>query len=181
MNLPNRLTLLRMCLVPLFVACFYLDAVLPWWNVLAAVVFTIAALTDLFDGWYARRYGLVTDFGKLLDPMADKLLVCGAFIMLTGTGDIAPLLTFIFVGREFIISAFRLVAAENGTVIAAGRIGKSKTLLQCIAVVLILLDNPVFCRIGIPMDRIVLYAALALTIWSLVDYLYKNRKVVHRA
>lgn len=98
MNLPNRLTLLRMCLVPVFVACFYLDAVLPWWNVLAAVVFTIAALTDLFDGWYARRYGLVTDFGKLLDPMADKLLVCGAFIMLTGTGDIAPLLTFISSG-----------------------------------------------------------------------------------
>ena len=136
--------------------------------------------TDLIDGWYARKHGMVTDFGKLLDPMADKLLVCAAFIMLTGRGDVPALVTFVFVGRELVISAFRLIAAEKGTVIAAGRIGKGKTLLQCVAVVLILLGNPLFCAIGVPMDRIALYAALVLTLWSLIDYVYKNRKVVHR-
>ncbi len=181
MNLPNRLTLLRMCLVPVFVACFYLDAVLPWWNLLAAGVFLLASATDLVDGWYARKHALVTDFGKLLDPMADKLLFCSAFIMLVGTGDLEPLFAIVFVGREFIISAFRLIAVEHGTVIAAGRLGKLKSLFQCIAVALILLGNPLFGRIGVPMDRIVLYIALVLTVWSLVDYLVKNRKVVHGA
>lgn len=181
MNLPNRLTLLRMCLVPVFVACFYLDAVLPWWNILAAAVFVIASVTDLIDGWYARKHALVTDFGKLLDPMADKLLFCSAFIMLVGTGDIEPLFVIVFVGREFIISAFRLIAAENGTVIAAGRLGKLKSLFQCISVVLILLKNPLFGLIGIPMDRITLCIALVLTVWSLVDYFIKNRKAVHSA
>ena len=87
MNLPNRLTLLRMCLVPVFVACFYLDAVLPWWNLLAAGVFLLASATDLVDGWYARKHALVTDFGKLLDPMADKLLFCSAFIMLVAPAN----------------------------------------------------------------------------------------------
>ena len=158
MNRPNRLTLLRMCLVPVFVACFYLDAVLPWWNLLAAGVFLLASATDLVDGWYARKHALVTDFGKLLDPMADKLLFCSAFIMLVGTGELEPLFAIVFVGREFIISAFRLIA-----------------------VALILLGNPLFGRIGVPMDRIVLYIALVLTVWSLVDYLVKNRKVVHGA
>ena len=102
--------------------------------------------TDLIDGWYARKHGMVTDFGKLLDPMADKLLVCAAFIMLTGRGDVPALVTFVFVGRELVISAFRLIAAEKGTVIAAGRIGKGKTLLQCVAVVLILLGQPALLR-----------------------------------
>ena len=181
MNLPNRLTILRMCLVPVFVACFYLDRFLPWWNILAAVIFVFASITDLIDGWYAHKYEMVTDFGKLLDPMADKLLTCSAFIMLVGIGAIEPLFVIIFVGREFVISAFRLIAVEKGVVIAAAKLGKYKTLSQCIAIVLVLLDNPVFGLIGVPMDRIMLYIALVLTVWSMIDYLYKNRKVVHAA
>lgn len=178
MNLPNRLTLLRMGLVPVFVACFYLDGILPWWNLLAAAIFGIASATDLVDGWYARKYNLVTNFGKLLDPMADKLLFCSAFIMLVGNNSIEPLFVIVFVGREFIISAFRLIAVENGVVIAAGKLGKLKSTFQCIAVLLVLLNNPLFSLIGIPMDRIVLYAALLLTVWSLIDYFVKNRKAV---
>lgn len=181
MNFPNRLTVLRMCLVPVFVACFYLNRMLPWWNILATAVFIIASITDLIDGWYARKYQMVTDFGKLLDPMADKLLVCSAFIMLVGFGMVEPLFVIVFVGREFVISAFRLIAVENGTVIAAGKLGKYKTLAQCIAIVLVLLNNPVFGLIGIPMDRIMLYIALVLTIWSMIDYLHHNRKAVHSA
>jgi len=178
MNLPNRLTVLRMALVPVFIVCFYLDTVLPWWNILAAVIFLLAALTDLIDGWYARKYNMVTDFGKLLDPMADKLLVCSAFIMLTATETVSPIITIVVIGREFIISAFRLIAVEKGIVIAADKLGKYKTFTQCAAIVMLLLHNPIFSLIDVPMDRIVLYVSLLLTVWSLCNYLYQNRKVV---
>lgn len=176
MNPANKATLLRILLVPLFVACFYLDSLVS--HLIACVIFVFASLTDLWDGWYARRHNLVTDFGKLLDPMADKLLLCTAYIMLCSAGKVSGILTVVFVGRELIISAFRLIAVEKGVVIAAGRLGKIKTMLQCVSIVLLLLDNPLFGLIGIPMDRIALYLAAFFTLWSLIDYLYKNRKLV---
>lgn len=176
MNPANKATLLRILLVPLFVACFYLDSLVS--HLIACVIFVFASLTDLWDGWYARRHNLVTDFGKLLDPMADKLLLCTAYIMLCSAGKVSGILTVVFVGRELIISAFRLIAVEKGVVIAAGRLGKIKTTLQCVSIVLLLLDNPLFGLIGIPMDRIALYLAAFFTLWSLIDYLYKNRKLV---
>ena len=176
MNPANKATLLRILLVPLFVACFYLDSLVS--HLIACVIFVFASLTDLWDGWYARRHNLVTDFGKLMDPMADKLLLCTAYIMLCSAGKVSGILTVVFVGRELIISAFRLIAVEKGVVIAAGRLGKIKTTLQCVSIVLLLLDNPLFGLIGIPMDRIALYLAAFFTLWSLIDYLYKNRKLV---
>ena len=176
MNPANKATLLRILLVPLFVACFYLDSLVS--HLIACVIFVFASLTDLWDGWYARRHNLVTDFGKLMDPMADKLLLCTAYIMLCSAGKVSGILTVVFVGRELIISAFRLIAVEKGVVIAAGRLGKIKTMLQCVSIVLLLLDNPLFGLIGVPMDRIALYLAALFTLWSLIDYLYKNRKLV---
>ena len=176
MNPANKATLLRILLVPLFVACFYLDSLVS--HLIACVIFVFASLTDLWDGWYARRHNLVTDFGKLLDPMADKLLLCTAYIMLCSVGKVSGILTVVFVGRELIISAFRLIAVEKGVVIAAGRLGKIKTTLQCVSIVLLLLDNPLFGLIGVPMDRIALYLAAFFPLWSLIDYLYKNRKLV---
>ena len=176
MNPANKATLLRILLVPVFVACFYLDSLLS--NMIACAIFIFASLTDLWDGWYARRNDLVTDFGKLMDPMADKILFCTAYIMLCSVGRVPGILTALFVAREFIISAFRLIAVEKGVVIAAGKLGKLKSTFQCISIVLLLLDNPIFRQIGIPMDQIMLYLAALFTVWSCVDYIWKNRKLV---
>ena len=142
MNLANKLTMLRIVLVVPFLACFYL----PWQSRMwiAAGIFLVAAVTDIIDGRYARKHGLVTNFGKLMDPIADKLLVCSAFIMLTAFDKLCPFATILFIAREFAVSGFRLVAAADGVVLAASKIGKAKTTLQCIAVVCLLLDNPIF-------------------------------------
>ena len=128
MNPANKATLLRILLVPVFVACFYINSFIA--HLIACAIFVFASLTDVWDGWYARKHDLVTDFGKLMDPMADKLLFCTAYIMLCSKGRISGLLTVVFVARELIISAFRLVAVEKGVVIAAGKLGKLKTLLH---------------------------------------------------
>lgn len=179
LNLPNRLTLLRMLLVPVFIACFYLHAVISWWNWLAAAVFVIAAATDLVDGYIARSRQLVTSFGKLMDPMADKLLFCSAFIMLTWQHRLPAILCIIFIARELVISGFRLVTAASGTVIAAGPLGKLKTALQAVGIVLLLLNNPIFEQWGIPLDAIVILLAAVVTVWSAADYIIRNRKAVN--
>ena len=180
MNLPNRLTLIRIALVPVFIACFYLEPVFRYWNWLAAIVFFLADMTDIIDGAVARKYGLVTNFGKLMDPIADKLLFCSAFIYLTAAGSMSPLVCVIFIGREFIISGFRLIAVMNGAVIAAGKLGKIKATVQVIAILFTLTGNPVFSLIGIPFDRICMDVAVVFTIWSAVDYMVKNwKEVVH--
>ena len=178
MNLPNKLTLLRMALVPVFIACFYLDAILPWWNYLAAAVMFIASLTDVIDGRIARSRNLVTNFGKLMDPIADKLLFCSAFIMLTGRGWLPAIFTVLFIGREFIISGFRLVATNQGTVIAANWLGKAKTLFQCIGVLSMLLENPVFRLINFRFDLFCMCVAAVFTVWSCLDYILKNKGAI---
>ena len=176
MNLPNKLTILRIILVPVFVACFFLPVKGAMY--IAAAVFVIAYFTDMLDGYIARKYNLITDFGKLMDPMADKLLTAAAMIMLTAYGLCSPIATFLTIARELIISAFRLVSATQGVVIAAGKIGKLKTLTQFIGIVLILLDNLLFNRIGVPLDQIVIWISVVLAVWSCADYIIRNLKVL---
>ena len=176
MNLPNKLTILRIILVPVFVACFFLPVKGAMY--IAAAVFVIAYFTDMLDGYIARKHNLITDFGKLMDPMADKLLTAAAMIMLTAYGLCSPIATFLTIARELIISAFRLVSATQGVVIAAGKIGKLKTLTQFIGIVLILLGNPLFNRIGVPLDQIVIWISVVLAVWSCADYIIRNLKVL---
>ncbi len=176
LNTPNKLTILRMILTPVFVACFYL----PFEGRLyiAAAVFVVAYVTDILDGRIARKRNLVTDFGKLMDPMADKILSGAAMIMLTGIGMLSPIATLITIAREFIISAFRQISAGKNIVIAAGSIGKLKTLMQCIGITMMLLGNPIFRRWNIPLDQIVIWASVALAVWSCADYIVKNMKAL---
>ena len=179
MNLPNKLTMLRIFLVPVFIACFYLSGPLPRvWNIIAAVVLLTASLTDIVDGKIARHYGLVTNFGKLMDPIADKLLFCSAFIMLTVIGWLPPIYTVIFIGREFVISGFRLVATNQGTVIAANWLGKAKTVLQAVGCIAMLLENPIFGLIGFRFDLFVMFLAAVFSIWSCADYIIKNKGAI---
>lgn len=175
MNLPNKLTILRVILIPFFVF-FMLASLGPLGDYVALIIFVVASLTDMLDGKIARKYNLVTNFGKFMDPLADKLLVCSAMICLIDLGRIPSWIVIIIIAREFIISGFRLVAANKGVVIAAGMIGKVKTVFQMAMIILMILNfsNPVFQTI----TTVVMYAALILTIVSLVDYLYKNKDVL---
>ncbi len=177
MNLPNKLTVLRVILIPFFVASLLAQGgasqTLRW---VAAAIFIIASLTDLLDGKIARKYNLVTNFGKFMDPLADKLLVCSALICLIELGQIPSWMVIIIVSREFIISGFRLVAAEQGIVIAASYWGKWKTTFQMIAVILMIVNIP-----SVPMQLLTVictWVALILTVVSLIDYIMKNHKVL---
>lgn len=169
MNLPNRLTLFRIACVPVYLVLLGLQTPVTRW--IAFVVFSIAALTDLLDGRIARARDQVTNFGKLMDPIADKLLVIPALILMIETGDVAAWMAIVFVAREFLISGLRLIAVEQGTVIAAGIWGKAKTVVQIIAVMLLTVQIP---ALYIP-TQIALWGALLLTVWSCVDYFYKGR------
>lgn len=171
MNLPNKLTVLRVCMVPVFVVLMLTDWLGDAGKYVAAAVFILASITDWFDGYLARKNNLVTDFGKFMDPIADKLLVCSALICLVEKGALAAWIVIIIIGREFIISGFRLVASDKGTVIAASYWGKFKTVSQMIMVILLILDlGGVFDVIA----QVFVWVALALTVISLADYLRKN-------
>jgi len=176
MNLPNKLTLFRVILIPFFVF-FLLTPFFPeYGNYIALVIFIIASLTDLADGKIARRYNLVTNFGKFMDPLADKLLVSAALICLVATGKLAAWIVVIIISREFIISGFRLIASDNGIVIAAGYWGKFKTTFQMLMVIVLILDLPgtVFYVLG----QVLIYIALILTVISLIDYIVRNKEVL---
>lgn len=174
MNLPNKLTIFRVILIPFFVV-FMLAPICPGYaNYIAVAIFIVASLTDLLDGKIARKYNLVTDFGKFMDPLADKLLVCAAMICLIETGQLAAWIVIVIISREFIISGFRLVAADNGVVIAASYWGKFKTTFQMIAVILMIVNLPVLHILTVACTWI----ALVLTVVSLVDYIAKNHKVL---
>lgn len=175
MNLPNKLTVLRMILIPFFVVCLLAQGgAVQGLRYGAAAIFIIASLTDLLDGKIARKYNLVTNFGKFMDPLADKLLVCSALICLIQLGQIPSWMVIIIVSREFIISGFRLVAAEQGIVIAASYWGKWKTTFQMIAVILMIVNIPALQTVTV----ICTWIALILTIISLLDYIIKNHKVL---
>ena len=175
MNLPNKLTIVRVCLIPFFVAALLFDHGNNYtMRIVANVLFIIASLTDLFDGKIARKYNMVTNFGKFMDPLADKLLVCSALICLIELGQLAAWVVIVIISREFIISGFRLVAADNGVVIAASYWGKFKTTLQMIAVILLIFDIPALRMVA----NITVVIAVALTIISLVDYVAKNYRIL---
>ncbi|MCI8763026.1 MAG: CDP-diacylglycerol--glycerol-3-phosphate 3-phosphatidyltransferase [Lachnospiraceae bacterium] len=175
MNLPNKLTVLRVILIPFFVlSLMVFSGRIQLLRYLAASIFIVASLTDMLDGKIARKYNLVTNFGKFMDPLADKLLVCSALICLVELGQLPAWMVIVIVSREFIISGFRLVAAEQGIVIAASYWGKFKTTFQMIAVILMIVNLPV---LGL-LTSACTWIALILTIVSLVDYLMKNHKVL---
>ena len=182
MNLPNKLTVLRVIMVP-FVVFFMLTDVGGAGNKwMALVIFCVASLTDMLDGKIARARNLVTNFGKFMDPLADKLLVCSAMICLIPSGKLAAWIVIVIIAREFIISGFRLVASDDGIVIAASYWGKFKTNFQMFAIILLMLNLgatfPAYAG-GIHIaEQILIYIALILTIVSLVDYLAKNIDVL---
>ncbi len=175
MNLPNKLTLLRVFMIPLFVVLLLLqkgeNSTLRY---IATFIFILAALTDTLDGYIARKYNLITNFGKFMDPLADKLLVCSALICFIELDLIPAWIVLVIIAREFIISGFRLVASDAGVVIAASKWGKFKTISQMIAVILLLLRWPALDLV----TQFFVYLMLILTIVSLIDYIYKNHSVI---
>jgi CDP-diacylglycerol--glycerol-3-phosphate 3-phosphatidyltransferase len=205
MNLPNKLTMFRVVLVPFFV----LFLLLPCFqttlgSLIALVIFVVASLTDMLDGKIARKYNLITNFGKFMDPLADKLLVCSAMICMVKLNEIAAWVVIVIIAREFIISGFRLIAADNRIVIAASMWGKVKTVFQMALIILILLKLILFGAntgtgflsgstagglfVAVPTGvvtavnvfiAIVTYITLILTVVSLIDYIIKNKQVLH--
>ena len=170
MNLPNKLTLLRVLMIPFFVFFLLYDKLGYTGRIIALVLFCAASFTDYLDGHIARKYHLVTNFGKFMDPLADKLLVMSALICFVGKGELAAWIVIIIIAREFIISGFRLVASDNGVVIAANYWGKFKTVSQMIMIILIILDLD-FLSI---LTQIFIWIALALTVISLEEYIRQN-------
>ncbi len=176
MNLANKLTIVRIFLVPVFMIILLLD--LPYGNYIATGVFVIAASTDMLDGYIARSRNQVTKFGKFMDPLADKLLVSAALIMLIEMDNILPAwIVIVIIGREFAITGLRVLAASEGITIAASVWGKFKTISQIVAIVVLLLNNYPFSLLNIPLDIITLALALIFTIISGADYLIKNKEV----
>lgn len=174
MNLPNKLTIIRMILIPFFVV-FMLVEEIPAHNYVALALFILASVTDFFDGMIARKKGMVTNFGKFMDPLADKLLVCSALICLCGN-KIPEWIVIVIISRELFISGFRTLAADQDIVLAAGWWGKFKTVFQMIMIIVLILDfqSPFFKTA----EWILIYISLILTIISLVDYVVKNIKVL---
>ena len=177
LTIASKVTIARICLIPVFIVCYHLWGDL-WSGAIPAAVFILASMTDWVDGYLARSRNEVTNFGKFMDPIADKLLVMSAFVLLVGDGRMTGVSCIIILAREFIISGFRLIASDRGMVLAAGKLGKIKTTLQIIAIVLLLLNIFPFVYIGIPMDKIVLAAAVVMTVWSGADYIVKNRQIL---
>ena len=175
MNLPNKLTILRVIMIPFFVVCLLMDKGAAT-EIAALVLFAVASITDFLDGYIARKYNLVTNFGKFMDPLADKLLVCSAMICLIELGRLPAWIVIIIIAREFIISGFRLVASDNGIVIAASYWGKFKTVSQMFMIMLLILhpEGTVFFWL----EQILIYVSLILTIVSLMDYIMKNKQVL---
>lgn len=175
MNLPNKLTVLRVLMIPFFVVFMLMDIVPGMDKWIALAIFAIASLTDLLDGKIARKYNLVTNFGKFMDPLADKLLVSSAMICLVEMGRLPAWIVIIIISREFIISGFRLVASDSGIVIAASYWGKFKTVFQMVMIIVMIMDlGPSFAML----EMILIYVALILTVVSLIDYVAKNKEVL---
>lgn len=172
MNTPNKLTLMRTLMVPIFVLCMYLDFNNS--RIIATLIFAIASFTDFLDGYLARRDNLVTNFGKFADPLADKILVCSAMIMLVSTGEMPAWAVIIIIAREFTITGFRIIAASENITIAASPLGKFKTVTQLISNILLLTGIEIFRPIGMA----IFYLAVVFTVISGADYLIKNKKVL---
>lgn len=176
MNLPNKLTMFRVILIPFFVFFLLAPYFEGYGNYIATAIFVVASLTDLLDGKIARKYNLVTNFGKFMDPLADKLLVCSAMICLIELELLPAWVVIIIIAREFIISGFRLIASDNGVVIAASYWGKFKTTFQMLMVIVLILNFELewFRILGI----VLIWIATILTVVSLIDYIAKNKDVL---
>ena len=176
MNLPNKLTLFRVILIPFFVFFLLAPYFEGYGNYIGLAIFIVASITEFLCGKIARKYHLVTNFGKFMDPLADKLLVSSALICLVALNKIPAWIVIVIIAREFIISGFRLVAADNGVVIAASYWGKFKTAFQMVTVIVLILNIPgeVFAVIG----TVLIYISLVLTVISLIDYIAKNKDVL---
>lgn len=175
MNLPNKLTMLRVIMIPVFLVVLLSGLVAePLSRYIAVLIFIAASFTDYLDGHIARKYNLVTNFGKFMDPLADKLLVAAALISMVELGDIAAWIVIVIISREFIITGFRLIAVENGVVIAASMWGKSKTVSQMIMIIVVLSGIGAGNIVG----TVLIYIAAALTVISGVDYIIKNKNVL---
>lgn len=175
MNLPNKLTVLRVIMIPFFVLFLLLEGgTNQTYRWIAAVVFVVASFTDMLDGKIARKYNLVTNFGKFMDPLADKLLVCSGLVCFTALGQLPAWIVIVIISREFIISGFRLVASDNGVVIAASYWGKFKTVSQMLMSVLLIINFP-----GLSfLTTVMIWIATVLTVVSLIDYIVKNHRVL---
>jgi len=183
MNLPNKLTLLRVCMIPFFVVFARMSGF--GMQVVAVAIYILACVTDALDGRIARSRNLITDFGKFMDPIADKLLVMSALIVLTARGRMPDWVCILMLAREFLVSGFRLVAVENGRVIAAGPLGKLKTVFQMISTIALMLlvpmnggDRALLGQAGVILANVLMYIALALTVVSGADYLIRNRDCI---
>ena len=176
MNLPNKITIFRVFMIPIFLV-FMLVEPINYGSYIAAGIFIFAALTDLLDGYIARKNNLITNFGKFMDPIADKLLVSSALICLVELDLIPSWVVIVIIAREFIINGFRLIASDNGVVIAASWWGKVKTNVQIVMIVMLIinLDNT-FMNV---LEQVAIYLSVFMTIVSLVDYLIKNKQVLY--
>jgi CDP-diacylglycerol--glycerol-3-phosphate 3-phosphatidyltransferase len=172
MNLANKITLIRILMIPLFIFFLYMDN--PYFSLYAAAIFLVASFTDSLDGYIARRYNMITDFGKFVDPLADKLLVTAAIVALVDFGLIIPWIAVCILAREFIVTALRTLAAASGKIIAASWWGKAKTIVQMIGITILLLQ-PQFDSFDSTFIILTInYLMGAITIWSGIDYLAKN-------
>ncbi|MDD3839266.1 MAG: CDP-diacylglycerol--glycerol-3-phosphate 3-phosphatidyltransferase [Clostridia bacterium] len=177
MNLANKITLIRILMIPAFMIVILSD--IPNNIYIAALIFFIASITDILDGYVARWQKQITDLGKFIDPLADKLLITTALVSLVELGEISSIIAMIIISRELIITGFRAIAASRGVIVAASSWGKVKTVTQIIAIMSILLRNFPFSMINFPFDKIMTYIAVVFTIVSAVDYFIKNKQVFH--
>jgi CDP-diacylglycerol--glycerol-3-phosphate 3-phosphatidyltransferase len=188
MNIPNQITVSRIIMIPIFVVFMLVDfgwgdvtflgATIPVGHLLGAIIFILAAVTDFIDGYYARKHNLVTNMGKFLDPLADKLLVSAALIILVELGFAPAWIVILIISREFAVTGLRLILADEGEVVAAKQLGKIKMWTQIVAVSALLLHNVFFEMFSIPFASIMLYVSLFFTIWSGWDYFYANRRIL---
>ena len=176
MNLPNKLTVARVCMVPLFMVALMLNTEVS--RVVASVIFALASFTDMLDGKIARKYNLITNFGKLMDPLADKILTAAAMVCLVELGDLAAWIVVIILFREYAITGLRSVAASENIVVAANIWGKVKTVCQMIALMLLMLKPQIVALCGVNLGLILMYVALLLTVYSGVDYVVKLNKQI---
>lgn len=175
MNLPNRLTLLRIGLIPFFMLAFYFD--FSSMKIMATVIFILASITDFADGYIARKQNLITDFGKVMDTIADKTLVCAALLLFIEDGRMSAIIGLILIGRELVVSGFRILAASKGNVIPAGKTGKWKTATQMVMIVAFLLFDPKSSSIMgfvIIIENVLLYASVFLSLFSAYEYISKS-------
>lgn len=188
MNLPNKITVSRVILIPIFMVFMLVDlgfgntvvlgTEMQVGHLIGGLIFIFASITDWLDGYIARKHNLVTNMGKFLDPLADKLLVSAALIILVELGTAPSWIVIVIISREFAVTGLRLILAGGGEVVAANQLGKIKTVAQIVAIISLLLNNIYFESIGVPFGMGMLYIALIFTVWSGFDYFYKNRRIL---